>query len=392
MLNQSEEEIQVIIQHWIRIFNIKLGWIKNFDRLVVNYATIVFILDTFRSSSKLLKTFTGHTNCVNSIDYSAFDGAELICSGSNDKTVRVWDVEDNEQIQLFNEHSNSVYCVKFSPHHYHNYRRYVICSSSFDKSIRFWSINNDEELKIFNGHVGAVFGIEFSPFCGGRYLCSGSGDKTIRLWDLETSKSLHAFNGHTHYVWCVAFSPLQRNDKNDNNKSNNIGLIGGNGYTICSGSFDKTVRIWDIETTKQFLEFKGHYDYVRSVKYGSNKLKIHVRLWDIRSGQQIQVFNGHKKWVNAVEYSPFVINNLKIGDNTNVICSGSLDNTIRFWDIRSNKDELHVIKGDDQEDGGICCFKFFELKAKEKQSKSSDNLDYITLCYGSGKGRVRVWG
>ncbi|ETO35296.1 WD-repeat protein [Reticulomyxa filosa] len=67
-------------------------------------------------------------------------------------------------------------------------------------------------------------------------------------------------------------------------------------------SMDIKILIWDIETTKQFNLFKGHTDYVMSVKYGFNELvntilsgsnDKSVRLWDIRSGQQIQVFNGH---------------------------------------------------------------------------------------------------
>ncbi|ETO35952.1 hypothetical protein RFI_01110 [Reticulomyxa filosa] len=64
-----------------------------------------------------------------------------------------------------------------------------------------------------------------------------------------------------------------------------------------------------------------------------------------------------------LKYSPFVINN-SIG-NSNVICSGSCDNTISFWDIRSNKNELYMIK-EDYEDDGILCLKFIGLKKKEK--------------------------
>ncbi|ETO30893.1 F-box and wd40 domain protein [Reticulomyxa filosa] len=410
----EEEEIQIIIQYWIRILEIKLGWINDFDKLVVKYvsfcfcfydkyffaAATVFMLDMFRSSSKLLNTFDGHTSSVWSIDYSTFDNSYLLCSGSHDKTVRVWDVETGKQIQLFNGHLDHVYCVRFSPYHYHNNRHNVICSSSWDKTIRFWDNKDNQQLKVFRGHTNGVYGIEFSPFNGGRYLCSGSIDYTIRLWDVEASKSLYVFKGHEDGVWCMDISPLQ---SNNNNNSNSIGVIGGNGYTICSGSWDNTIRIWDIETTKQLIIFRGHDDWIRSVKYGSNELVISggantilsgsndksARLWDIRSGQQTQIFNGHAGYVNVVEYSPFMVNNIEVGGSSNVICSGSSDNTIRFWDIRSNKNELYMIKGEEG-DSGIICLKFLQLK-KSCKSINDRGCD-INLCYGSSKCQIRVWG
>ncbi|ETO04454.1 hypothetical protein RFI_32941, partial [Reticulomyxa filosa] len=221
-LNQLEKEVQIIIQHWIRILKIKLGWINDFDKLVVNYVMFPFVF-LFSFNRKL----------------------------------RVWDIENSKQIQSFSGHSDSVYCVKFSPYHYHKHCQNVICSSSLDRTIRFWDFKHNKQLQIFSKHSGGVGGIEFSPFNGGRYLCSTSGDNNIRLWDVETYRSLHIFNGHEHGVWCIDISPLQGNN-NNGNKSNNIGVIGGNGYTICSGSFDKTIRIWDIETTKQLILFIGH--------------------------------------------------------------------------------------------------------------------------------------
>ncbi|ETO01498.1 F-box and wd40 domain protein, partial [Reticulomyxa filosa] len=195
-INLSKEEIKVIIQYWIRTLNVQLGWIQDFDKFVVNYTYTIFMFETFRSSSKLINTFTGHSNVVYSIDYSTFDDCQVICSGSDDRTVRVWDVDNNKQIQSFNGHSSRVFCVKFSSYHRHNHCQNVICSSSDDNIIRFWDFKRNKQLQIFNGHTGSVYGIEFSSFNDGRYLCSGSDDKTIRLWDVETSKSLHIFNGH----------------------------------------------------------------------------------------------------------------------------------------------------------------------------------------------------
>ncbi|ETO34313.1 hypothetical protein RFI_02781 [Reticulomyxa filosa] len=337
-------------------------------------ATNLLLFDKFCTSFKFIKIFDEHTICVHSIDYLACDDGQFICSGSDDKTIRVWDIETNKQTQLINGHSGSVFCVKFSQYHYHSNRHNVICSSSSDSTIRFWDFKDNKQLKLFSEH-NTVFNIEFSSFNGGRYLCSGSRDETIRLWDVETSKSLHTFYGHTNAVRCVDFSPLQSN----NNESNSVGVIGGNGYTICSGSFDNTIRIWDIETNKQFVIFKGHGHHVNSVKYGLNKLGTNgcantilsgskdksVRLWDRRSGHQIQIFNGHTLYVTCVEYSPFVVDSIDVGDSSSVICSGSLDNTIRFWDIRSNKEELHVIKGDDDTYNTISCFKFLNVKVSK---------------------------
>ncbi|ETO01665.1 WD repeat-containing protein, partial [Reticulomyxa filosa] len=129
---------------------------------------------------------------------------------------------------------------------------------------------------------------------------------------------LYVFNGHTNWIWCVAFSPLQSNNTNSKKKKG-IGVIGGNEYTICSGSYDNTIRMWDIETTKELLIFKGHNGAIKSIKYGTYESVISggantilsgledksVCLWDVRSGQQIQIFNGHTHYVNTVEYSPF---------------------------------------------------------------------------------------
>ncbi|ETN99268.1 hypothetical protein RFI_38213, partial [Reticulomyxa filosa] len=106
---------------------------------------------------------------------------------------------------------------------------------------------------------------------------------------------------------------------------------------------------------------------------------------------------GHTNQVWAVEYLPFVNNNNNNGDgtsiiNSNIICSGSHDNTIRFWDIRNNK-QLHVIKGNENEDIEIRSLTFSPLKNKGNVSrKTDDSVCNVNLCYGSYKGPIRIWG
>ncbi|ETO03289.1 hypothetical protein RFI_34121, partial [Reticulomyxa filosa] len=84
-------------------------------------------------------------------------------------------------------------------------------------------------------------------------------------------------------------------------------------------------------------------------------------------------FDRHTGLVNVVEYSPFVVDNIEIGCNSNVICSGSDDNTIRFWDIRSNMSELYLFNGDKKEDNGIMCFKFVSLKKKRENNEQKSS-------------------
>ncbi|ETO24263.1 hypothetical protein RFI_12897, partial [Reticulomyxa filosa] len=365
--------------------------IKTEEQKEPDCSSFTLNFDTFRSS-KLLTTFRDHSKPVRSIDYAIFDDGQFICSGSDDRTVRVWDIENNKLIQTFNKHADEVYCVKFSTFFHCNHLQNVICSSSHNRTIRFWDFKSGRQLQLFAGHNEWVGGIEFSPFSNGRYLCSGSGDKTIRLWDVETFKSIHTFHGHSSGIWCVGFSSPQNND---NQNKNGIGAIGGNGYTICSGSFDHTIRIWDIETTKGLNVFKGHTNYVTSVKYGTNELKNiilsgsddkSIRLWDIRAGKQVCAFKGHTSWINAVEFSPFEISNDKVIGSSTVVCSGSNDKTIRFWDIRANKKKLYSFKGDD----GISCLKFLQLKKKNESNNDWDRGIY--LCYGSLLGSVCIWG
>jgi WD40 repeat protein len=203
------------------------------------------------------KTFISHTSHVTSVSFS-HDG-EYICSGSKDKTVKLWTKTGNF-IKTLTGHEGGVTSVSFSRD-----GKYI-CSASFDKTVRLWSVKPDEATRTLNGHTKFVNSVSFSP--DGKYICSGSSDETVRLWSFDTGETIRTLKGHTSGVNCVSFSP--------------------DGKYICSGSNDKTVRLWNTETGNLINTLTGIECQPNSVSFTIDGKKIcsgwsnqTVELWNV---------------------------------------------------------------------------------------------------------------
>ena len=154
-----------------------------------------------------------------------------------------------------------------------------------------------------------------------KYIVSGSDDKTVRVWSLDTGQQTHLLRGHTDSVSTVAISP--------DNKF------------IVSGSHDNTISVWNLDTGQRIHLFRGHSDMVRCVVVSrDNKFVVsgskdnRVKIWNIDSGKQVQLLRGHSSWVWSVA----------ISTENRFVVSGSADSTIRVWSFETGQ-KKKVLRG-----------------------------------------------
>ena len=313
---------------------------------------------------KCLESLQGHTHGVCSVAFSP--EGDTLASGSNDYTIRLWDVHQRTCLKMLHGHISGVKSVAFAP------EGDTLASGSLDQTVKLWDIYEGTCLKTLHGHTSGVCSVAFAPVSVGvaehngaqavaqevtvvtqgasafsvnkagrgqvedvgigSILASGSNDHTVRLWDIREGKCLKTLQGHTQGVLSVAFAP--------------------EGNILASGSNDYTVRLWDIREEKCFKTLQGHTSGVLSVAFapegnilvsGSNDYT--VRLWDVFEGTCLKTLHGHISGVKSVAFAPVRVS--EVGRNGaqaavqepevgvgGILASGSLDRTVRLWDIR----------------------------------------------------------
>ncbi|KAJ3284341.1 hypothetical protein HDU79_008279, partial [Rhizoclosmatium sp. JEL0117] len=145
-------------------------------------------------------------------------------------------------------------------------------------------------------------------------VISASYDKTIKLWSVETGECIKTLAGHSYSVRSVAFSPDSK--------------------TVVSGSDDKTINLWTVETGEHAKTFAGHSDSVRSVAFSPDSKTVvsgsddkTIKLWSVETGECIKTLAGHSYSVRSVAFSP----------DSKTVVSGSQDKTVKLWSVETGE-------------------------------------------------------
>ncbi len=167
----------------------------------------------------------------------------------------------------------------------------------------------------FKGHLSSVNAIAFSP--DGHTIASGSADKTVKVWDLESVGALFTFSGHLSLVDAVAFSP--------------------NGRLLASGSWDREIKLWHLQKGELSCSLCDHSGWIQSLAFSpdgqvlvSGSADKTIKIWNLRSGQLQTTLSEHLGAVRTLAISP----------DGQILASGSADRTIKIWDLASGEMKL----------------------------------------------------
>jgi len=295
-------------------------------------------------SGKLIRTLIGHENSVKTIAVT-FDGKHIV-SGGEDGDILLWDILDGKQkahIVPFDENQwiaytpdNNYTCSPEAEEYitfrsgntiypYSNYAKHFknesIVTKTFQSILPAKPIDRKPTIKpVTNPSAELAIKKDELPILSlavtsdSRRLVSGSADKTIKLWNLETGTLIHTMAGHDKAVMSFTIA-------NDNKWI----------VSICG---DNTIKLWNLETGTLIRNMSGGIgENVNSIAVTPDSKQLvsgnkdaTVKLWDLETGNLIFTMVGHTSSVNAVTITP---------DGKWIISSGGLDKTIKLWDLET---------------------------------------------------------
>ncbi|MBX9706186.1 MAG: NACHT domain-containing protein [Gammaproteobacteria bacterium] len=300
----------------------------------------------------------------------ALEGNRIVC-GSDDKTVRVWKMENENiwQQHVLRGHMKGVTCVAVSGDR--------VVSGSSDNTVLVWQICREKTRlqRVLQGHAGTITCIVLE----GDRIVSSSTDKTVRVWHVpsielhktasssrDTRREMHpqhVLKGHAESITCVAICGERVASGSTDGElrvwqvseqvaielrmlrghTKGISCVAFEGDHIVSGSEDKTVRVWQVSNKEECEQhmLQGHIKRVNCIalereRMISGSIDGELRMWQLSNEEayQLCIFQGHTARVTCVVLE---------GER---VVSGSRDKTVRVWRVSGTKvRHLCVLQG-----------------------------------------------
>ncbi len=236
---------------------------------------------------------------------------KLLAFGGDDHQIRLWDVERKTFVKNFQQHSDWVRGVAFSPD---RSRLATVCQ---DGHVHLWDVQSGTLIHSFDDAGRGAQKIVFHP--NGQSLAVCGFEANVKFYDLSSgtvSKILVAPGSNNR---AIAFSP--------------------DGSLFAVGGRTGIVRVWQFATGKQVADLKGDGRRINAIAFSSNGQKLAVggdgpfiTIWNPLKGSLLQTLPERPGKTFSLTFC---------GDE--ILASGESDNAIRIWDLKTLKNTAILI-------------------------------------------------
>ena len=284
-------------------------------------------------------TLPGHADWVRSLTFSS-NGA-LVVSGSDDKSVKLWNIQVGTPVKTFLGHSCSISSVSISV------KGTLVASGSWDCTVRLWDVQTGECQKLMELYTCCVTSVNFSPGFY-PYFVSASQDGTIQMWYNDVFQKCPSYKGthvafsstgerfilygggvaklYDHWIWgkpefqlgnydlwCCCFSP--------------------DGSHV-AGAAGNTIYVWDITASEPHLIEKhmGHTSFITSITFSSPSCLISasddktVKFWQIGTAR-----------TKPVAHSLVAIKSITLHPKKQLAISSDLAGLVKIWNLSTGQ-------------------------------------------------------
>lgn len=267
-------------------------------------------------SQRCVHTLSGHTQDIHALALSrdgqtALSGSGNVANtGTRDNSLRLWSLADGRCVRVFNEFDAPVNAVVI-------HRDARLAWTGDGGRLRLWDLKTGACLRDISGDK-SIDALALSP--DEQHLLSGGRDGHIKLWDVAGGHCIKDLAGHRDDIESLAFDSI--------------------GRLAVSGSMDGTCRLWEVATGRCLRVLEGHQGKVVSSMFDLNESAVSavafspdgryvlsgswdrsIKLWEVATGECIRTLKGHPHYVNTATFSP---------DGAHIL-SGDAEGGLRWW-------------------------------------------------------------
>ncbi|SCU81295.1 LAMI_0B05578g1_1 [Lachancea mirantina] len=269
--------------------------------------------------------YEAHTDLLNSLD--ATEDGKWIATASKDATAILWRYHDSSkkfvQYAKFTGHAGSVTAIGLPNVVNKGWPDFVLTASS-DLTVKKWIVpkpSTDNALHVIKvseytrkAHEKDINALSVSP--NDSVFATGSYDKTCKIWNVDTGELQGTLSGHKRGLWDVSFCQFDK--------------------ILATASGDKTIKIWSLDTMTVMKTLEGHTNAVQRCSFLNRNKQIVstgadglVKIWDCSAGDCIRTLDAHANRIWA----------LSVLQDGELLVTADADGVINFWQDRSEEEK-----------------------------------------------------